>query len=188
MSENKKTKQGNNTPKNLTMAKVKREAKSTNKMEEYELNDEDIIKFYPVFPYSKIVELAKELGSDMAEAEEQEIEIDDELFMTYAYFLCIKYFTSLEKGFSDKFADKLSQMEYMIDAGYYQQIIDEVFLPKELGKTIDRISDEISKTRLLDDFAKRTDRKLEELKFKNRDVLESLEDISEDNQVNKQSH
>lgn len=167
-------KQTTSKPKQLTMAKVKRVAKEVNRMLEYELDSEHKIKYYPVFPQSKVHELIRELANDMMNAGEKDIEITDELFIEYVCLLCIKHFTSLEKGFADNFEDKLLQMEHLVDTGYFKQIIDEVFSAAEIRKVFDTISDEINKNLFIEDLFVKSNEKLKELRIRNKDVLETF--------------
>lgn len=164
-------------PKQLTMSKVKNTAKQIDKKEEYILSTNESIRFNPIFAYDRIIELVKELGQDMVYAAEKNVDIDDELFVEYVHMLCIKYFTSLEKGFAKKFEDKLLQLNYLIKTGYYKEIMDDVFMPNEVQKVFDTITDEINKNRFIEDMFIKANNKLEELKIKNKEIVESIENI-----------
>lgn len=173
------TKQSQPKPKNLTMAKVKRAAKEAYRMEEYELNDSDKIKFFPIFPQGRINDLLKELQQDQLYADENDIEFnaDDEFMVSYVLFLCIKYFTSLEKGFSKKLEDKLLQFEYLVDTGYYNQIVNEVFMPSEIRKVFDVVAGQISTYQFIEHVNVLSNEQLEDLKIKNKDLLDSIENM-----------
>ena len=164
-------------PKQLTMPKIKRAAQKANKREEYILSTNESIRFNPIFPYDKVIDLIKELGEDMVYASENDIEVSDELFVEYVHLLCIKYFTSLEKGFAKKFEDKLLQLDYLIRSGYYKEIMDEVFMPAEVQKVFDAITDELNKSRFIEDMFVKTNKKLENLKIKNKELIDSIENI-----------
>lgn len=163
-------------PKQLTMAKVKREATQTNKTELFELNESDTIRHFPIFPRSKITEMLKEYQSQIQYATANEILLPEDKALDYIYFLCIKHFTSLEKGISDKYEDQLLQMDYLIDAGYYMQIINEVFMPSEINKVLDALTDFMSANQLLQDVDTQINQKTENLKLRNKDMLNVLAD------------
>lgn len=171
--ENKKVTQ-QTKPRQLSMAKVKRAAISTNKMEVYELNEVDSIRFYPTFPQSKINEMLKEYQEQVRYATEKDILLPEDKTLDYIYFLCIKYFTSLEKGVSDKYEDQLLQMEYLIDSGYYLQIVNEVFVKVEIEKVLDSITDLLGAYQLLEQVNTQVNKKAEDFKVKNKDILNVL--------------
>lgn len=162
--------------KTLTMDKVGRRAKSMYKLEEYELNDEDKIKFYVEFPNRRINEMLKELQEDVQYANENGINgfDNDEFIMEYIFFLCIKYFTSLEKGFSKKLEDKILQMEYLVDTGYYGQIIDEVFMPSEIRKVLDTVAKVFSAGQFLEQVNNVAQEKIQDLEIRHQKYLEEI--------------
>lgn len=167
-------KQTQSKPKQLTMAKIKREAKEINKMEKYELNDNDSIRFYPVFPYGKIDDLLQEYQEKIRYAVEKDIMFPEEKTLQYIYFLCIKYSTSLEKAISDKYEDQILQMSYLVDTGYLKQIVEEVFLPSEINKVMDRISELLSTFQLIEHVNEKVREKTADLKIKNKEILNVL--------------
>lgn len=168
-------------PKQLSMNKIKNQARENRRMEEYTINDKDeVIKFYPVFPDGMVDELLMELREDFVYAEENEIDLDDEHFLLgYIYFLAIKHFTSLKKGFSDKLEDKILQFEYMKDAGYYDIIVKEVFMPKELNKVTEKLAEVFATDKFMQDIQSKADQKLGQLKFRNKELLDDLEEQME---------
>lgn len=185
MSKSNKVNSQVSKPKQLTMNKIKTEAKNTYKMEEYSINDKDeVIKFYPVFPGSKIDEVIKEYQEDLIYAQSNDIESfgeDDGFTIEYILFLCIKHFTSLEKGFSQNLENKILQMKYLIDAGYYQQIIDEVFMQQEIRKVLDRISGNVATDNFIKHIGKVSEEKLNFLKEKNEEYLKTISAIESGN-------
>lgn len=165
-------------PKNLTMAQVKRKAKDVNKMEEYELDTEGQIKvkFYPVFPESKVNELLEEMQGILAYViDEQGIEFTEKNLTDHIFFLCIKHFTHLGKDISDKFEEQLVQMEHLIDTGYYAQIINEVFAQSEMNKIAKAIADMQSKFEFLMSIDKTAEENLEQLELKNKEMFNTLD-------------
>ena len=164
-------------PKQLTMNKIKTEAKQAYKMEEYIINDKnEAIKFYPIFPQGRIDNLLKELREDLVYSAEKGIELDkdDEFFISYIMFLCIKYFTSLEKGFSDKVEDKISQFEYLKDSGYYDIIVGEVFMESEKTKVIDSLSKILGTQKFMEQIEQKTTDYVKTLEFRNKELFDKL--------------
>lgn len=170
-------------PKQLTMNKIKNEAKKTYKLEEYIINDKnEAIKFYPIFPKGRIDDLLKELREDLIYAKENDIDllIKDDFLIGYVYFLCIKYFTSLEKGFSNKLEDKILQFKYMKDSGYYDQIIKEVFVATELAKVTEALAEIFAMDQILMDLEQKVQNHLGSLQFRNKELIEKFDKQIED--------
>ncbi len=168
-------------PKNLTITKIKNEAVKTRKMEEYIINsDGDIIKFYPTFPQGKIDELLEELRKDIIYANDNDIELthDDNFFISYIMFLSVKHFTSLKNSISDKLENKIQIFEHMKDSGYFNIIVDEVFLPSELSKVIESLSKVLGTQRFMEQIETKSNDYLETLKFRNQQLMDDL-----DNQI-----
>lgn len=169
-------KQTQSKPKQLTMAQVKREAVKTNKMAEYTLSTDEAIRHYPIFPQGKINEMLKEYQDQIQYATKKDILIPEEKTLDYIYFLCIKYFTSLKKGISDKYENQLLQMEHLIDAGYFKEIVNDVFMQSEINKVLDAITDLLSTFQLLENIDVQLNRKTEDLKVRNKDIINVLAD------------
>lgn len=182
MSEEKKIQQTELAmPKSLTMEKIEQTAKESNKMEQYDLSDEDLIMFYPIFPNRKINELLEELREDLIYAEEKKIELDssDDFFLNYVYFLCIKHFTSLKEGFSDNLEDKILQLEHLSDTEYFNQIVSEVFMVSELDKVIDSLSQIFAIDKVLEKINEKTQEHMGRLEFRHKELLEELDQTVE---------
>lgn len=161
----------------LTMGKVKREAKEAHVLEEYVLNnDNDTIKFYPIFPGGKIDEVLDELHRDVHYANKNEIDLtkDDAFFISYTLFLCVKHFTSLKDGISDSVEDKIQQFKYLKDAGYYNQIVNEVFMTSEINKVIQALSESLGTQKFVQQIEERTTDYVKTLEFKNKEMMDNL--------------
>lgn len=169
----------------LSMAKVKREAVKTSKMEDYELNSVDKIRHYPIFSQGKINEMLKEYQEQTQYATEQDVLLPEERALDYIYFLCIKHFTSLKKGISDKYEEQILQMNHLVDSGYYTQIVNEVFMQSEINKVLDSITDVISSFQLLESVNTQINQKTESLKIKNKNMLNVLANDSPYESVDK---
>lgn len=178
--ETNKTKQATKKaprPKQLTMNKIKNEAKQAYKMEEYSINDKDeIIKFFPIFPQGRIDDLLKELREDLTYSAEKGIKLDedDDFFISYIMFLCVKYFTSLEKGFSDKVEDKILQYEYLKDSGYFDIIVGDIFMESEKTKVIESLSKILGTQKFMEQIQQKTTDYIKTLEFRNKEIFDRL--------------
>lgn len=164
-------------PKNLTITKIKNEARKNRKMEEYTINnDGDIIKFYPIFPEGKIDELLEELKEDLVYAGDNDIELteNDNFFISYIMFLCVKHFTSLKNSIPDKLESKIQQFEYLKDAGYFNQIVNEVFLPSETTKVIESLSRVLGTQRFIQEIENKANDYVKSLEFRNQEMIDSI--------------
>jgi|SRR5690625_3668306 len=173
--------------KQITMPKIKKEASSINKTEEYIMNDKnEAIRFYPYFPEGKIDDLLEELREDVLYSMEKGIDLvdDDRFFLEYIYFLCIKHFTSLKKGISDSLENKILQFEYLKDTGYYRQIVEDVFLASELEKVTNALAKLNAVDKMYTKIEQKTEDYVKELEFRNKEVIEKLENRVENEKLN----
>jgi hypothetical protein len=159
---------------NLTMNKIKREYKQTHETLNYELRNGMNLTFSPIFPHSTIEELLQHMGNQFKYAEEKGIEISEKFTFDYVLFLCIKYFTHLSKDISNVFEEQLSQMEWLVDTGYFKEICEEVFDQKEIQKVFDKAVDISSKFLFLEKLTKQMQQNVQELEIKNAETIASL--------------
>lgn len=175
--------------KNITMAQIKRQAKEVNKMEEYVLDTdgetEIKVKFYPVFPHSKIQELLQELQDILVQANDQGVRFTDSQLNNHLLFLCIKHFTHLKNQISDKFEEQLVQMEHLIDTGVYEEIINEVFDQKEISKVYDKLAEIQAQYEFIMNIQETVQKNLENLRVKQKDLLNVNEEKIQKNIENK---
>ncbi|PAV30165.1 hypothetical protein CIL05_06775 [Virgibacillus profundi] len=162
------------TPKKLTMAKVKRTAKEVNTMSSYELNEDVAIKFYPTFPESKIHELLQEVQNILNYLNEIGEDITDDELGQHVFLLTIKHFTDLKPQISDKFEEQLQQMSQLIDAGYYKQILNEVFSQSEIDKVAKAMAELRSRYEFLASIEDNTKENLKVLELKNQEMFNTL--------------
>lgn len=162
-------------PKNITMPRIKKDAKQNNSTETYEFNDTDKVTFYPIFPQRKINELMEELRSDFLYAAKHEIELEDEkIQIPYILFLCIKHFTHLKSSISDNLEEKIVQMESFMDTDFFKEIINDVFDPKELNKVFDSLGDVLGQGKFIERIESKAQQSLQDLEIKNKDMFNVL--------------
>lgn len=163
-------------PQNISFEKIEQQAKEANKIEEYDLNDNDRIQFYPIFPYQKIKELFDEMADIIVQANELEVALDDGEIINHILFLCVKHFTHLKEDISDKFEEQVQQMEYLVDTGLFSTIVNDVFMPKEIDKVMNYAGDFLSVDKFLQTVSKRASERLEDLEIKNKDMMNVISD------------
>lgn len=125
----------------LKTSQIKKLAKETEKMEIYEFEDGTVLKFYPRFPETKIVELIQELAMIINQANEKGVKLTNEMVYYLILLQCIKHFTHLKKDIKADLEFQLDYYEALLNSGYFKKIIDEVFLPEEINKVLERVSD-----------------------------------------------
>jgi hypothetical protein len=159
---------------NLTMTKVKRQYKKTQEKADYELKDGLNLTFSPIFAHSEIEKLIQHMGEQFNYAEENGIEINEKFTLDYLLFLCIKQFTHLGKDISDKFEEQIQQMEWLVDTGYFKEIIEDVFMQTEVQKVLDKAIEISSKFLFLEKLTKQMQTSVQNLQLKNADVITQL--------------
>lgn len=167
----------------LKMSQVKKIAKQNNQQEEYTLHDDTTLKFYPIFPESKIITLLEDYQKLIIESSKKGIELTDKLYFSLIHFLCIKHFTHLSKDLSDSLEQNIEELNFLVDGGYYREIIEDVFLPAEINKVLDRISDVIGTSQAMTKMLEKAQQKAQELELKNRDVIEQLNTVGKQKQI-----
>lgn len=159
----------------LKMTDVKKKYKELDTIETYTFDDGKELKFFPFFKVSVIEELLQELAEKMNYANKINAEINDTFVLHYINFLCIKYFTHLKYSISNEFEKQLQEMEWLIDTGYYSKIINEVFLPQELHKVMDAVTDINSRAIFFEKLEKDLQRKLEKLDIFRMQILNKFD-------------
>ncbi|MFO1442798.1 hypothetical protein KDN24_06165 [Bacillus sp. Bva_UNVM-123] len=167
------SKQVKKTNTDIKFSEIKKIAKETKQTEQYEFEDGATITFYPTFPPTLIEEMIKEISTVLSQ-EGDELQLSEEMKHKFILFHCIKKFTHLSKQLkANSFAGQLSEMEDVIDSGYFEKIIDEVFLQTEIYKVFDAMSKISSNYLFLEKMTKKMHDEVEKLELKNRDVIEN---------------
>jgi hypothetical protein len=159
---------------NLTMGKVKKQYKKVQEKADYELKDGLNINFSPLFAHSEIEKLIEHMSNQFKYAEEKEIEISEKFTYDYLLFLCIKQFTHLGKDISEVFEEQLQQMEWLVDTGYFKEIVEDVFMQDQIQSVFDKAIEISSKFVFLEKLTQQMQANVQNLELKNRDVIEQL--------------
>lgn len=165
----------------IKLTEIKKNHKKYSVTEQYEFEDGKTLTFHPYFQPSKIEDLITEMQNQLLKAQELEIEFSEKMIHDYTLFLAIKYFTHLGKDISDDLTVQLDEMEWIVDHKYFKPIIEEAFLPQEIMKVWDKMTDILSRSQLFEKLGEEAQKKFESLELKNRDVFEKLAKLNADN-------
>jgi hypothetical protein len=159
---------------NLTLAKIKRQYKKIQEKAEYELNDGNNITFSPIFAHSEIEKLLEHMSEQFKYAEENGIVISEKFTYDYVLFLCVKQFTHLGKEISDKFEEQIQQMEWLVDTGYFKEIVEDVFMQDQIQVVFDKAIEISSKFLFLEKLTQQMQESVNNLEIKNREAIAQL--------------
>lgn len=159
---------------NLKLSQVKKQYKEAHKQESYELQDGSNLNFYPIFPHNLIEETLEHLAAQFKYAEEKGIELTEKFIYNYTLFLCIKQFTHLSKEISNNFEEQVQQLEWLVDTGYFKEVVEDVFSPKEISKVFDKMVEVSGKYLFLEKLTQQIQEEVGKLEFKNKDVITEL--------------
>jgi hypothetical protein len=159
---------------NLKLSTVKKQYKDAHKQESTELNDGSNLNFYPIFPHNMIEEMLEHLAAQFKYAEEKGIELSEKFIYQYTLFLCIKQFTHLSKEISNNFEEQIQQMEWLVDTGYFKEIVEDVFLPKEISKVFDKMVEVSGKYLFLEKLTRQMQDEVGKLELQNKDIFTQL--------------
>ncbi len=157
-------------PLNLTTARKK--AREVNKIRIYNFEDGTYIKYYPIFPDTKIDELLEDYQRLIKEAAEKNIMLSDKNSFYLIHLMCIKHFTSLKKSFKDGLENHLNVLNVLIDAGYFKTIIEEVFTQNEFNKVLDYMSEIMSRDAAMQNIMKKAKKEMQ--KIENMEVINKV--------------
>lgn len=171
------SKQNNNTNKSkprqkqIKLSHIESQHKQINKMNTYTLDEEKnlVIKYYSIFPESKIEELLKELNEAILYTEENKLSFfkTDEQFYKYLHLLIIRKMTSLESEIPKDFSSQVSIMTQIIDIGLFRTLFDEVIDGNEVLKVIERVEEMVTNVAKIAEATQKELSKLERLKNNN---------------------
>lgn len=157
----------------LKFTDIKKQAKSLDTMETTTLSNDKDLHFYPVFKETIIQELLEELQQKIIYTNENNIELKESMIYSYTIFLCIKYFTHLQKDIPDTFEEQIEAMKWLVDTGYFKEIVEEVFDQKEINKVWDKITDFLATVQFSDKLANDVKVKFANLELENKEIIEN---------------
>ncbi|MBL4950983.1 hypothetical protein JK635_01855 [Neobacillus sp. YIM B02564] len=158
----------------LKLSQVKKQYTQIHKQEKYELKDGSTITFTPIFPHGDIEKLIEHLATQFKYAEEKGFELTDKFIQSYVLFLCIRQFTHLGKEISDNFEEQIQQMNWLIDTGYFKEIVEEVFLKEEIGKLFEKMVEVSGNYLFLEKLTQQMQNHVAKLELQNKDILKKI--------------
>ena len=171
----------------LKLSTIKQKAKQTHEMETYTFEDETTLKFYPEFPPTLVEEMLEEMSMVLTSENEKsgdKLSISEKLIHKYTLFLAIKHFTHLKSQFkATTLVGQINEMESLIDSGYFELIINEVFLQSEIHKLFDHMNKLGSNVMFLEKLTHKMHDEVAKLELKNQDVFNNLNFHKENNVV-----
>lgn len=165
--------------KELTFTKIKKDAKENNKTERYPLNDTTHITFYPVFPYTMLTSMFEEI-SEVLPSEENDVQLSNRQLLDFIMFHLIKKFTNIGKQLkAEDLSGQLTEMNSLIDEEFegkslFKLILDEIFLPEQVAKVQNMISESLANTEMLKRLTEQSLLQLSELDIENKEILNNL--------------
>jgi hypothetical protein len=158
----------------LKIGTIRSKAKETQQKEKYELDTGETITFYPIFSDNKIADLYDDYKNLLQQSKDKKIELSDR--MTYYLLLlqAIRHFTHLGKDMKSTIEYQLEFLDAIVDSGYFKIITEEVFLPDQVNKILDKASDILSADMALTDIMTKAQDKFEGLQIKNKDIFEQF--------------
>jgi hypothetical protein len=153
---------------------MKQKAKEVNQMEQYTFEDDTTLSFYPTFPPTLIEEMIKNISTVLSK-EGDELQLSEDMMHKFIIFHCIRKFTHLSKQLkATSLSGQLAEMEAIIDSGYFEKIVDEVFLPQEIHKVFDAMTKISSNYMFLEKMTQKMHDEVSKLELKNKHLFENL--------------
>ena len=179
------------TTKNLSLATVKQKSKLMDQTQvhviENGLYQGEQITFTVLFNDKSIEELLTEFGQLLNEANEKKIEVSQQMQIHLLYILIIKHFTHFKKDIPSillgkgKSAGMLDTLDHFHKTGLLNECISSMFLPAEVNKVFNKLTDVAATSLLAMDLNEEMMKKMEQMKIKNKEVFEQLEQINVEN-------
>jgi hypothetical protein len=158
----------------IKLSTIKQIAKETNTLEQYTLDNGSTITFYPSFPPLLIKSMLTEIQTILSQVDE-EIELSAQRYHDYILFMCIKHFTHLKSQLkADTFVGQINEMESIINAGLFDLIIDDIFLPVEIRKVFDHLAKFGATSMYMDKMTEKMQEEFGKLEIKNAELFKNL--------------
>jgi hypothetical protein len=178
---------------NLTLSTVKKVSKKLDETRVHIIEEGhyvgEQITFHPIFNDKTIEKLLTEFGNMLNEAEEKEIALSQNMQIYLIYMLTIKHFTHFKKDLPStlitqgKNVGMLDTLEHFHKTGLLSECLNNMFLPSETSKVLNKMTDFAAMGLLSMDLDQQMVKKFEDLKVKNNEVFNQLENIKTENEI-----
>lgn len=173
---------------NLSLATVEKVSKKIEKTRIHVINSGEYageqVTFQPLFDDLKIEALLTEFGQLMNESDKEDIKVSQNMQLYLIYILIIKHFTHFKNDIPSHLLDKEKQLgilkilDHFRKTGLLKECIDVMFIPSEVRKVLDRMTDVAAAGLLAMNLDKEMLDKLEKLREQNNDVFKKLDEIN----------
>lgn len=170
-------------PKQLTLAHARQKAKQVQQQESYTLHDGVEIKFHPIFPETKIEDLLKDLQKMFLEAKEKEYELTEDAIFGLIHILIIKHMTNLKRYFKDGIGKHIAVANVLKDAGYFYEIINDMFTQSEVQKVYDRVGLIAGQNLAVENMFTKAMEAAKKIELENEDVFKQLGELRKQKQL-----
>jgi hypothetical protein len=158
----------------IKLSTIKQIAKETNTTEQYTLDNGSTISFYPSFPPLLIKQMLEECQTILSQLGD-DIQMSEQDYHNYILFMCIKHFTHLKSQLkADTFVGQINEMESIINAGLFDLIIDDIFLPVEIRKVFDQLAKFGATYQFMEKMTEKMQEEFGRLEIKNADMFKKL--------------
>lgn len=158
----------------LKLTQIKKKAKENNLTETYEFVDGTTLKFYPIFPQTLIEQMFEEIQSSF-QTKPEELELNEKMTHSYILYMVIKHFTHLKEQFkAATLVEQLDELSSLVDSGYFEKIIEEVFLPQEISKIFDQLAKFGGRFLFLEKMTEKMHDEVGKLELQNKDIFEQF--------------
>lgn len=178
---------------NLSLAKVKKVSKSLKQTEIHVIEDGhyagEQITFYPTFNIKTIEELLTEFNELINEATKLKVGVSKENQFNLILLLTIKHFTHFKESINfSLLGDKgksgmIDTLDHFYETGLLHECINKMFLPSEMAKVFDKLTDFAAMGLLSVELDKKMLDKLDTLKIRNEDVFKQLSELNIENKI-----
>lgn len=167
----------------LKLSSINQKAKKAHVMETHTFDDGATLKFYPEFPLTLVEVMIEEMAKILSEAGEK-LKMSEKQMHQFTLYYIVKHFTALKSQFKAiTLVGQINEMESLIDSGYFELIINEVFSQSEIHKVFDQMSVIGGSVVFLDKMTQKMHEEVEKMELKNLELLQSVAKKKEENIV-----
>lgn len=158
----------------IKLTTINKKAKEVYTTEQYTLDDGSTITFHPHFPPLQIKQMLEECQTILSQLGD-DVQMSEKDYHNYILYMCIKHFTHLKSQLkADTFVGQINEMESIINAGLFDLIIDDIFLPQEIRKVFDQLAKFGANYQFMEKMTEKMQDEFAKLEIKNAEVFKNL--------------